>query len=332
MAQKTEIYNPNDHSAQLPMMQVYQSLETYQKGNRTVATIGTFDGVHLGHKVILDRLKAAAQEENGESLVLTFHPHPRLILFPENNPLKLLQTLDEKITLMESMGIDKLLVVPFSKDFSRIPSKAFIRDILIETVGIQKIIIGYDHRFGKNRTGGVEELTELAKEGRYSVEEIPAQTIDNANISSTKIRKALMEGDIAAANLYLGYPYTFAGEVIHGEKQGRKLGFPTANIQPDDPGKLIPADGIYFVKVLLEGEKHWGLMSIGKKPTMGEFERSQEVWIYNFDRDIYGKNIRVEMLEWMRGEEKFDSLDALIHAMNRDKQKGEERIRKYENL
>ncbi|MEZ4773275.1 MAG: bifunctional riboflavin kinase/FAD synthetase [Bacteroidia bacterium] len=310
-------------------MEVYRSLEAFKKGDRNVATIGTFDGVHLGHKVILNRLIAAAKEENAESVVITFHPHPRLVLFPENNPLRMLQTLDEKIGLMANMGIDKLLVIPFSKEFSRIPSKAFIRDILIETVGIRKIIIGYDHHFGKNRTGGIEELLELAEEGNYSVEEIPAQTIDNANISSTKIRKALADGDITSANQYLGYPYTFAGEVIHGEKQGRLLGFPTANIQPEDSRKLIPADGIYFVKVLCENESFWGLMSIGKKPTMGEFERSQEVWIYHFDRDIYGKSLRIELLEWMRGEKKFDSLDALIYAMNEDKAYGEGLIRKY---
>ncbi|MEZ4829063.1 MAG: bifunctional riboflavin kinase/FAD synthetase [Bacteroidia bacterium] len=310
-------------------MEVYRSLESFIKNGPTVATIGTFDGVHLGHRVILDRLKASAREESSRSLVITFHPHPRLVLFPENNPLRLLQTLEEKIETLESIGIDKVLVIPFSKDFSRIPSKAFIRDILIQTADIRKIIIGYDHKFGKNRTGGIEELRELADEGNYKVEEIPAQTIDNANISSTKIRKALAEGDATAANLYLGYPYSFAGTVIHGEKQGRKLGFPTANIDPEDPRKLIPRDGIYFVQAKVEGENHWGLMSIGKKPTMGEFERSQEVWLYNFDRDIYGKNIRVNVLEWMRGEEKFDSLDALIAAMNRDKQIGEELIQKF---
>lgn len=310
-------------------MKVYRSLEEYQQGKKTVATIGTFDGVHLGHKVILNRIKNAAREIGGESVLISFHPHPRLVLFPENNPLRLLQTLDEKITLLEEFGIDKLLLIPFSREFSRIPSKAFIKDILIHTVGIKKIIIGYDHRFGKNRTGGLEELEELAEEGRYDVEEIPAQTIDDANISSTKIRRALMEGDIETATQYLGYPYTFAGEVINGEKQGRKLGFPTANIDPEDDRKLIPCNGIYFVRVLLGEEVHFGLMNVGHKPTMGEFDRSQEVWIYNFDRDIYGRKLRVEILEYMREEKKFDSLEALISAMNQDKANGRELIQKY---
>ena len=310
-------------------MKVYRSLEEYQQGKNTVATIGTFDGVHLGHKVILNRIKTAAREIGGESVLISFHPHPRLVLFPENNPLRLLQTLNEKITLLEEFGIDKLLLIPFSREFSRIPSKAFIKDILMQTVGIRKIIVGYDHRFGKNRTGGLEDLEELAEEGRYEVEEIPAQTIDDANISSTKIRRALMEGDIETATQYLGYRYTFAGEVVHGEKQGRKLGFPTANIDPEDDRKLIPCNGIYFVRVLLGEEVHFGLMNVGHKPTMGEFDRSQEVWIYNFDRDIYGQKLRIEILEYMREEKKFDSLEALISAMNQDRANGEQLIRKY---
>ncbi|MCB0843012.1 MAG: bifunctional riboflavin kinase/FAD synthetase [Bacteroidetes bacterium] len=311
-------------------MKVYHSLEEYQKGKNTVATIGTFDGVHIGHRVILQKLIDTAKAMDGESVLISFHPHPRLVLFPENNPLRLLQTIEEKIRILEKIGLDKLLLIPFTREFSRIPSKAFIRDILIDTVGIKKIVIGYDHRFGKNRTGGIEELNELKFEGKYQVEEIPAQSIDDAKVSSTKIRLALKEGDIEAANRYLGYSYTFAGEVIHGEKQGRKLGFPTANINPDDPRKLIPCNGIYFVRVFLGNEIHFGLMNVGHKPTMGEFDRSQEVWIYDFDRDIYGKTLRVEILEYMRPELKFDSLEALIEAMNQDKANGELLKKKYQ--
>ena len=310
-------------------MKVYHSLESYEKGKNTVATIGTFDGVHIGHRTILENLIETAKEIDGETVLISFHPHPRLVLFPENNPLRLLQTLDEKIKILGEIGIDKLLLIPFTREFSRIPSKVFIRNILIETVGIKKIVIGYDHRFGKNRTGGIEELTELLHIGRYTVEEIPAQSIDDAKVSSTKIREALKEGDIFSANKYLGYNYTFGGEVIHGEKQGRKLGFPTANIHPEDDRKLIPCNGIYFVRVFLGEEVHFGLMNVGHKPTMGEFGRSQEVWIYDFDRDIYGEHLRVEILEYMRPELKFESLEALIEAMNKDKANGLELISKY---
>ena len=299
-------------------MKVYRSLEAYEKGKGTVATIGTFDGVHLGHKTILRRIKMAALESNGESVLISFHPHPRLVLFPENNPLRLLSSLDEKIHILEQFGIDKLLLIPFTREFSRTSSKHFIQRILVEAVGIEKIIIGYDHQFGKNRTGGIEELREYSAIHRYSVEEIPAQSIDDANISSTQIRKALQRGDVHTAHRYLGYPYPLSGTVIHGEKQGRKLGYPTANIDPHDPWKLIPADGIYVVRVTLEQGQYYGMMSIGKKPTMGEFDRTLEVNILDFDQDIYGASIQVEFIHYLRSEEKFKSLDALIQAMKQD--------------
>ncbi|MEM7657512.1 MAG: bifunctional riboflavin kinase/FAD synthetase [Bacteroidota bacterium] len=299
-------------------MKVYHSLDEYQIGPKTVATIGTFDGLHIGHKTILERLQRYAEEIGGESLLISFHPHPRLVLFPDNNPLRLLHTHEEKIEMLAEIGLDKVLFIPFTRDFSRIPSKAFIQDILVKKVGLHHIIIGYDHRFGKNRTGGIEELQVYAKQGHFSVEEIPAQSIDEAKVSSTKIRRALESGKVSTAAKYLGYPYSFAGEVVHGEKQGRELGYPTANINPEDPLKLIPTDGVYFVRVVVNGDHHYGMMSIGKKPTMGEFERSHEVYIFDFSGDLYGQTIRVEMLEWIRGEEKFNGLDDLIAAMERD--------------
>ncbi len=311
-------------------MKVYRSLEEYEAGDRAVATIGTFDGVHIGHRTILERLIQSAQAIQGESILISFHPHPRLVLFPENNPLRLLHTLDEKIALLDEIGLDKLLLIPFTREFSRMSSKAFIRQVLVDTVKIKKIIIGYDHHFGKNRAGGIEELQEYAPNWKYDVEEIPAQSIDDANVSSTQIRNALKAGDVNTAAKYLGYHYSFAGEVVHGEKQGRLLGFPTANIAPEEARKVIPANGVYFVRVILpSGERKFGLISIGVKPTMGEFQRSQEVWIYDYEGDLYGQNIRVEMLEWMRGEEKFDSLDALIEQMNLDKAKGYALMEKY---
>ena len=299
-------------------MKVYHSLDAYEKGYHSVATIGTFDGVHIGHKTILKRLQKAARATEGETVLISFHPHPRLVLFPENNPLRLLQTLDEKIEILDKFGLDKLLLVPFTREFSRLSSKIFIRDVLVRTVGIKKIVIGYDHRFGKNRDGGIEELREMGEQYGYDVEEIPAQAIDDANVSSTKIRKALSKGDLATARKYLGYAYGFDGKVIHGEKQGRILGYPTANLQPLDPLKLIHADGVYFVRVNVTDRAYYGMMSIGKKPTMGEFERGHEVYLFDFDQDIYDHVIRVEFLEYIRGEKKFKSIDELIAAMKED--------------
>ena len=300
-------------------MKVYRSVEAFEKGNNTIATIGTFDGVHIGHQTILNRIIQLAKSVEGESVLISFYPHPRLVLFPENNPLKLLHTLEERIATLEQLGLDKLLLIPFTKDFSRTPSKAFIRDVLVEGVGIHTIVIGYDHHFGKNRTGGIEELRSFSDQYKYAVEEIPAQSINEANISSTKIRRALESGEVDVANTYLGYNYGFSGTVVHGEKQGRKLGYPTANMEPEEKTKLIPCDGIYLVKVFAEGQEYFGLMNIGKKPTMGEFERSQEVFIMDFSGDLYDKTIRVEFLRYLRGEKKFNSLDELIAAMNQDK-------------
>ena len=299
-------------------MKVYRSLDAYEKGYHTVATIGTFDGVHIGHKTILKRLQKAARASEGETVLISFHPHPRLVLFPENNPLRLLQTLDEKIETLDQFGLDKLLLVPFTREFSRLSSKIFIRDVLVRTVGIKKIVIGYDHRFGKNRDGGIEELQEMGEQYGYDVEEIPAQAIDDANVSSTKIRKALAQGDIQTAQKYLGYAYGFDGKVVHGEKQGRILGYPTANLEPVDRLKLIPADGVYFVRVKVTDRLYHGMMSIGKKPTMGEFERGHEVYLFDFDQDIYDQIIRVEFLDYIRGEKKFNSIDQLIAAMKED--------------
>jgi riboflavin kinase/FMN adenylyltransferase len=309
-------------------MKVYRSLDTYEKGGRTVATIGTFDGLHIGHKTILDRLKNSAHALEAEAVLISFHPHPRLVLFPDNNPLRLLHTLEEKIAMLDAIGINKLLLIPFTRDFSRIPSRAFVQDILVDKIGITRLVIGYDHHFGKNRTGNIEELEEMSKEFGYEVEEIPAQAIDNANVSSTKIRQALLSGDIETARAYLGYDYSFAGTVVHGAKKGRSFGYPTANIRPDDTRKLIPGDGVYFVKVHTAGHSYYGMLSIGTKPTLGEYDRTAEVNIFNFDQDIYGKPIRVDMLAFLRGQEKFVSTAELIEAMGRDKRRCEEMMMK----
>lgn len=308
-------------------MKVYRSLESFEKGKNTVATIGTYDGVHIGHKAILKRLIESARERDGESVVISMHPHPRLVLFPEDNPLRLLQTVEEKIETLDEFGIDKLMLIPFTRDFSRISGEAFIEQILVNTIGISKIIIGYDHRFGKNRTGGLEELHEGAEKYGFDVEEISAQQIDNAKVSSTKIRQALFEGDVETANRYLGYSFRIIGEVIEGQKLGRQIGFPTANIRPTDKWKLIPADGVYLVNVKWEGNEKFGMLNIGKKPTVGQFPRGIEVNLFDFDGDLYGKTVDIRFLKYIREDRKYPDLETLIEAIKNDKKVSLEMIR-----
>lgn len=301
-------------------MKVFRSLEEYEPGPYTVATIGTFDGLHVGHQAIFTRMKEVAASRKGETTLISFHPHPRLVLFPENNPLRLLQSLEEKIDLLQQWDLDKLLLIPFTKEFSRTSSRSFVQDILAGQVRVKHVIIGYDHHFGKNRTGSIDELQSLSKKYRYTVEQIGPQTVSSSNVSSTKIRRALEEGDIATANTYLGYTYAIRGTVVHGAKKGREFGYPTANIDPDEQWKLIPKEGVYLVSVKIEGDSHlhYGMLSIGRKPTLGEFDLVSEVHILDFEGDIYGQPIEVGFLEYVRPQAKFRSIKELIAAMKAD--------------
>lgn len=311
-------------------MKVYRSLSEYKadtQQQKAVATIGTFDGVHFGHRKILQAVIDSAREINGESVVISFHPHPRLFLYPEDNPLRLLQTIEEKVERLDVLGINKLLLIPFNKDFSRLTSEQFIEDILVGTVGINKIVIGYDHRFGKNRTGSIEDLRSAEDRYGFSVQEIPAQQVDNAKVSSTKIRNALLEGNVGLANSYLGYEYPVSGTVIHGEKLGRTIGYPTANVQPFEKWKLIPGDGVYLASLEVDGEVFPGMCNIGKKPTVGEFPRGIEINLFDFDRDIYDREVTVRFTEWIRGDMKFDSMEELIAAIDGDKERCLELLR-----
>lgn len=301
-------------------MKVFRSLEEYEKGPSPIATIGTFDGVHFGHQKILNTVIESAKALRGESIVLSFHPHPRLFLYPEDNPLRLLQTIDEKIHRLDKLGIDKLLLIPFDKQFSRLTSHQFIEEILVGTVGIHKIVIGYDHRFGKNRTGSIEELKNYEERHGFQVEEIPAQQVDNAKVSSTKIRNALIAGDIESANRYLGYEYSVTGEVVKGEQLGRKIGYPTINVRPTDKYKLIPGEGVYLASVDIEDKRHYGMLNIGRKPTVGDFPRGLEMNIFNYDRDIYGKEVSINFMDWIRPDKKFGGLEELTKAIDGDKQ------------
>lgn len=283
-------------------------------------TVGTFDGIHFGHQKIIDSLKSLANEEDDESVMLTFSPHPRLVLFPENNNLKLINTLDEKINRLESSGIDHLIIYPFTKDFSRISALEYVRDFLVKEIKVSTLIIGYDHQFGRNREGNFEYLKELSELYGFDVKEISAQDINDINVSSTKIRKAIELGDIPLANEYLGYTFPLIGKVIEGKKLGNTIGFPTANLLIEDKTKIIPKPGAYVVYVEVDGNRYKAMLNIGKNPTIDESEQEKiEVNLFDFDGNLYQKTIKVEFIERLRDEVKFDSLDALKNQLRLDK-------------
>ncbi|MCB0381071.1 MAG: bifunctional riboflavin kinase/FAD synthetase [Flavobacteriales bacterium] len=284
-------------------------------------TTGTFDGVHLGHKKIIEQVVSAAKKISGESVILTFFPHPRMVLYPESNDLKLLNTIDERIELLKDSGIDHLIIHPFSMEFSRITSLDFVRDILVNKLNTKRLVIGYDHHFGKNREGSFQHLKEYGPLYGFEVEEIPAQEIQQINISSTKIRNSLLIGEIRAANQFLGYPYFINGTVVDGDKIGRELGFPTANIKVDEAYKLIPGNGVYAVKVNIEQQSFTGMLNVGNRPTLNGEEETIEVNIFNFNEQIYNKPIRIEFFEKIRNEIKFNELSELQQQLNNDKQK-----------
>ncbi|WP_343701657.1 bifunctional riboflavin kinase/FAD synthetase [Chitinophaga sp.] len=299
-------------------MQVHRDLQQLPVFRNAVITIGTFDGVHTGHQYILQQLQEAAAACNGETVIITFDPHPREVLAPHNQPVHLLTTLEEKIMLLEKQGIHHLVVVPFTKAFSELSAKAYLEDFLISTFQPHTIIIGYDHRFGHNREGGLELLEAEQQKFGFRLLEIPQQVVHNLTVSSTKIRKSLQEGAIQLANELLGYPYFINGTVVHGDKMGRQLGFPTANISLNDARKLIPAEGVYAVTVTTGGHTHKGALNIGTRPTFNGRELRIEVFILDFDEEIYGRPIRVNFLDYIRSDKKFDSVEALVLQMKDD--------------
>lgn len=306
-------------------MKIYHGLDSFEKPAFAVVTSGTFDGVHLGHQKIITRLREICRKNAGESVVITFWPHPRMVLSKGNTDLKLLSGIEEKAELLEKVGVDHLLVLPFTAEFSQLSPEEFIQKIYIQGVGTRKLVIGYDHRFGKNREGGFEYLTQNSANYPFTVEEIPRQDIDDVGISSTKIRQALQEGNISLANQYLGYAYGLRGEVVHGDKLGRTIGFPTANLRIAEDYKLIPAEGIYAVRVFLEAEEHQGMLYIGNRPTLvGLHETRIEVNILDFDRDIYGAEIRLSLIEKIRSDAKFESLEAMKAQLKNDELRSRE--------
>jgi riboflavin kinase/FMN adenylyltransferase len=302
-------------------LKIYHHLDQFTRLENAVVTTGTFDGVHIGHKKILHKLREVAHEINGESVLLTFHPHPRQILQPDMS-VKLITGLQEKISLLEQSGLDHLIIHPFTKDFSRTTSQEFIRNILVERIGARKLVIGYDHHFGRNREGSFTHLKAHGPTYGFEVSEIPAQDIDAVAVSSTKIRAALEAGDIRTANQYLGHAYRVLGEVVSGQQLGRQLGYPTANIAPESADKLFPADGVYAVQVFFEGvEKSLpGMCNIGCRPTVSGRDRTLEVFLFDFESDLYGQILEVHFVDRIREEQKFPDLEALKARLQADEQ------------
>jgi riboflavin kinase/FMN adenylyltransferase len=300
-------------------MRVFRDLKNLPVFKNSVITIGTFDGVHKGHQKLIERINFLAKQNNGESIIVTFHPHPRIVINPEDKSLRLLNTIEEKIALLEKYAVDNLVVVPFSRDFSEQSAEDYVGNFLVKNFHPQNMVIGYDHKFGKNRSGDFRLLEKMKIDFGYSLEEISKETLDDIAISSTKIRHSLQHGEIKLAIELLGHNYTLTGTVVRGLQNGRKLGFPTANLQVHDDYKLIPKTGIYVVRVKLHSSEVFsGMLSIGYNPTFEGKEQTIEVNILDFNRDIYGSSLTLEFVDFIRSEKKFDSLDELIAEMKND--------------
>ena len=303
-------------------LKIFHSINDFASTKKTILTLGTFDGVHIGHKKILNKLTqfqgVGKENEKYESLVLTFFPHPRMVL-QEHSDIKLLNTIDEKIDLLEKIGIENLVIHPFDETFSRLTAEEFVSTILVDRFHIYKIIIGHDHRFGRNRTANIDDLINFGKKYDFKVEQISVQEINDISVSSTKIRNALMEGDMALSNEYLGYEYFLTGNIVQGKQLGRTIGFPTANLKIDENYKLIPKNGVYIVKSLIDGQTIFGMMNIGFNPTVNGKKQSIEIHYFDFNSDLYNQKIKVSILQRIRSEQKFESVDLLKDQLEKDK-------------
>lgn len=310
-------------------MKQHTSADTFDGLKGTVVTIGTFDGVHLGHRKIIDRLLASAQSNDLESVVLTFFPHPRMVL-QKDTGIKLINSIDERIALLEASGLDHLIIHPFTKAFSRLTAEEFVKDILVDQLKARKVIIGYDHRFGRNRNANIEDLKAFGTQYDFEVEEISKQDVDDVAVSSTKIRKALNEGDLTKANEYLGYPFMLNGIVSRGKGLGKKFNYPTANLKIEETYKLIPAKGVYVARASINGKEVYGMMSIGTNPTVGGSDLTIETFFFDFDADLYDQHLQIELLTRIRDEKKFNSVDELIAAMQADERFSRDFIQKID--
>lgn len=301
-------------------MNVFKNIDTPFSFIRPVITIGTFDGVHKGHQSILNHVKQEARKIQGETVVITFHPHPRLLLRPDDTTLQLITTLDEKLELLEHYGIQNVVVVPFTREFSNLSAEAYIRDFLVSTFKPNRIVIGYDHHFGKNRSGTIRMLEQFQFSYQYHLDEIPKQIVEDIDVSSTKIRKGIMQGQVDQVARLLGHPYSLKGLIKKGNQLGRTIGFPTANIQSSDELKLLPKIGVYAVWVQYKNDTYKGMMNIGTRPTVEGTNITAEVHLIDFDKDIYGEEIKVNFVKRIRDEIKFESLQALKEQIEIDKQ------------
>ena len=299
-------------------MKIFHSIKDFSSPKKTILTLGTFDGVHIGHKKILEKVIQHTHGEEYESLVLTFFPHPRMIL-QERSEIKLLNTISEKVSLLDQLGIQNLVIHPFDESFSRLTAEEFVKTVLVEQFKIQKIIIGYDHRFGRNRTADINNLIEFGEKYNFEVEQISAQEINAISVSSTKIRNATQEGDMILANKYLGCDYFLTGTVIQGKQLGRTIGFPTANLKIEEDYKLIPLKGVYIVSSHINNQEVFGMMNIGLNPTVGGENLSVEIHYLDFEANLYNQQITVSILKRIRGEEKFDSINLLKEQIEKDK-------------
>jgi riboflavin kinase/FMN adenylyltransferase len=311
-------------------LKIFHSINEFHSDKKTIVTIGTFDGVHLGHAAILKKLTQNTQNETFESTVLTFFPHPRMVLQGKSD-LKLLNTINEKIELLEKIGIDNLIIHPFDEKFAELNADAFVSKILVDHLRVQKIIIGYDHRFGKNRTANINDLISFGAQYGFEVEQISAQEIDEISISSTKIRTALEEGDIQLANEYLGYSYFLSGTVVKGKQLGRTIGFPTANISLEEDYKLVPQNGVYIVQAEIDSKTIYGMMNIGFNPTVQGKQKTIEVHLFDFETDIYNRKIQVGILQRIRSEKKFESIELLTKQLDEDRSFSRNYLQNLEN-
>ncbi|TRO64501.1 bifunctional riboflavin kinase/FAD synthetase [Christiangramia sabulilitoris] len=307
-------------------MKEHKGANSFISERQTVVTIGTFDGVHVGHRKIIERLVNSATANNLDSVVLTFFPHPRMVLQQESD-IQLINTIDERKKLLEETGIDHLVIHPFTHQFSRLTALEFVRDILVNKLKAKKIIIGYDHRFGRNRTADINDLRKFGEDFGFEVEEITQQDVEQVAVSSTKIRNALLEGKVERANLYLQHPFTLNGTIVKGRGIGKDLGFPTANLDIEEEYKLIPKNGVYVVRSVINGELVYGMMNIGTNPTVGGKQKTIEANFFELDKDLYGMKLELELLVRIRDEKKFDSVDDLKIAMKQDRAFSKQYIR-----
>jgi riboflavin kinase/FMN adenylyltransferase len=299
------------------MLNIFYSIKHFSSKTKTIVTIGTFDGVHIGHKFVLKKVNELAEKNNYKSTVLTFFPHPRMVL-QQDSSIKLLNTIEEKEILLSQLGIDNLIIHPFDLDFSRLSAEDFVKGVLIDKLNVGVIIIGHDHRFGRNRTADINDLIEFGKEYDFEVQEISAKEIEDIAISSTKIRTALSEGNISKANKYLGYNYFLSGKVVHGRQVGRTIGFPTANIEVFENYKLIPKNGVYIVSSTINKNNYFGMMNIGINPTVDGLEQKIEVHFFDFNKNLYEQEIKIEIHSRIRDEKKYNSLDDLKNQLKND--------------